>query len=80
MRSTGSGCSIDAAGAKERYYSSYGKQAPLPLTPLSQPAGDGGVDWALIGIVLGATCLLTGAVIALVTRTRRRTGRARVVA
>ena len=39
-------------------------------------AGKGGLD----GIVVGATCLLGGAVVALVKRTRRRTGRVRVVA
>ena len=68
----------NAARAQERYYTSYGNAAPL--TPLSQPAHDGGVDWAAIGIALGATCLLTGAVVALVVRTRRRTGRVHVAA
>ena len=48
--------------------------------PAHEPADDGGVDWAAIGIGLGATVLLLGAVIALLMRTRRRTGRARVVA
>jgi hypothetical protein len=68
----------NAARAQQRYYTSYGN--PAPLTPLSEPADDGGIDWASIGIALGATCLLTGAVIALVTRTRRRTGRVHVAA
>jgi hypothetical protein len=68
----------NAARAQERYYASYGDSAPL--TPLSEPADGGGLDWTTIGIVLGATCLLSGAVIALVTRTRRRTGRVHVAA
>jgi hypothetical protein len=68
----------NAARAQERYLSSYGN--PAPLSPLSEPADDGGIDWATIGIALGGTCLLTGAVIALVMRTRRRTGGAHVAA
>ena len=68
----------NAARAQERYYTSYGN--PAPLTPVSEPADDGGIDWASIGIALGATCLLTGAVIAVVMRTRRRTGRVHVAA
>ncbi len=75
---TGTDSASNAARAQERYYSSYGD--PAPLTPLSQPADDGGIDWTSIGIALGATCLLAGAVVALVTRTRRRTGRAHIAA
>jgi hypothetical protein len=75
---TGPDTASSAARAQERYYSSYGE--PTPLSPLSTPVDDGGVDWATIGIAVGGTCLLTGAVIALVMRTRRRTGRAHVVA
>ena len=77
-RPTGTDSATTTARAQERYYSSYGNTAPL--TPLSEPAEHGGVDWAAIGIVVGATCLLGGAVVALVKRTRRRTGRVRVVA
>jgi hypothetical protein len=75
---TGQDASGNAARAQERYYSSYGQ--PTPLSPLSEPADDGGVDWASIGIAVGGTFLLAGALIALVTRTRRRTGRAHVAA
>ena len=50
------------------------------MTPPSVPADDGGIDWAAIGIAIGGTCLLAGALIALVMRTRRRTGRVRAVA
>jgi hypothetical protein len=67
-----------AAHAQERYYTSYGN--PTPMTPPSVPADDGGIDWAAIGIAIGGTCLLAGALIALVKRTRRRTGRVRAVA
>jgi hypothetical protein len=75
---TGPDSAGNDARAQERYYSSYGD--PAPLSPLSVRADDGGVDWATIGIALGGTCLLIGAVIALVTRTRRRTTRVRVAA
>ena len=75
---TGPDTASNAARAQERYYSSYGE--PAPLSPLSAPADDGGIDWATIGIAVGGTCLLTGAVIALVMRTRRRTGRVHVAA
>jgi hypothetical protein len=75
---TGPDSATNSARAQERYYSSYGN--PAPLTPVSAPADDGGVDWAAIGIALGGICLLAGALIALVKRTRRRTGRVRVVA
>ena len=75
---TGPDSASNAARAQERYYSSYGE--PAPLTPLSQAADDGGVDWTAIGIVVGGTVLLLGAVISLLMRTRRRTGRAHVTA
>ncbi len=75
---TGPDSASNAALAQERYYSSYGD--PAPLTPLSQRADDGGIDWASIGIALGATCVLTGALIVLVKRTRRRTGRVHIAA
>ena len=75
---TGSDSASSAARAQEQYYSSYGN--PAPLTPLSQPAADGGIDWAAIGIALGATCLLAGALVTLVKRTRRRTGRVHIAA
>jgi hypothetical protein len=75
---TGPNSASNAARAQERYYTSYGQAAPL--TPASTPADDGGIDWSVIGIAVGATCLLAGALIALVMRTRHRTGRTRVVA
>jgi hypothetical protein len=75
---TGSDSADNAARAQERYYSSYGK--PAPLTRLSAPADVGGVDWATIGIAVGGTCVLAGALIALVMGTRRRTSRMRVAA
>jgi hypothetical protein len=75
---TGPASADNGARAEERYYSSYGD--PAPLSPVSVRADDGGVDWASIGIALGGTCLLIGAVIALVMRTRRRTNRVRVAA
>jgi hypothetical protein len=75
---TGPDSASNTARAQERYYSSYGE--PTPVTPVSAPADDGGIDWSAIGIAIGGTCLLAGALIALVKRTRRRTGRARVVA
>lgn len=75
---TGPESSTNSARAQERYYSSYGNSAPL--TPVSAPADNGGIDWSAIGIAIGGTCLLAGALIALVKRTRRRTDRVRVVA
>ena len=75
---TGPDSASNTARAQERYYTSYGD--PTPLTPLSVPADDGALDWVAIGIVVGATCLLAGAVVGLVRRTRRRTGRVRAVA
>jgi hypothetical protein len=74
---TGRDSADSAARAQEQYYSSYGD--PAPLSSVSVRAGDGGVDWASIGIALGGTCLLIGAAIALVTR-RRHTARVRVAA
>ena len=68
----------DTARAQERYYTSHGK--PTPLTPGSTPAADDGIDWSTIGIAIGGTCLLAGALIALVMRTRRRTSRVSAVA
>jgi hypothetical protein len=75
---TGQAADTNAARAQERYLASYGDAKPL--TPVSAPAGDGGVDWASIGIGVGGTVMLTGALIALLMRTRRRTGRAHVAA
>ena len=69
---------LNAARAQQRYYTSYGN--PAPMSPPSVAADDGGVDWAAIGIAIAGTCLLAGALIALVMRTRRRTGRVRAVA
>jgi hypothetical protein len=75
---TGSDRATHAALAQQRYYTSYG--TPAPLAPVSAPTDDGGgVDWPAIAIAVGAACLLAGAPIALLMRTRRRTGRARVV-
>jgi hypothetical protein len=73
---TGAAADTEAARAQERYLASFGDVKPL--TPVSAPIDDGGIDWASIGIAVGSTVLLTGAVIALVMRTRRRTGRVRV--
>ena len=53
---------------------------PASLTPLSRPADDGGIDWSLIGIVVGGTVVLLGAVIPLLMRTRRRSGRVHIAA
>ena len=75
---TGTDSATSAARAQERYYSSYGN--PAPLTPLSQPAEDGGIDWSSIGIVVGGTVVLLGAVIPLLMRTRRRSGRVHITA
>ena len=75
---TGESAQISAARAQEQYLQSYGE--PQPLTQVSEPAGDGGVDWTSIGIVVGGTVLLLGAVIPLLMRTRRRSGRAHVAA
>ncbi len=75
---TGSDSASNAARAQERYYSSYGD--PAPLTPPSQRADDGGIDWSTIGIVVGGTVVLLGAVISLLMRTRRRTGRVHIAA
>jgi hypothetical protein len=75
---TGTDPATEAARAQERYYTSYGESKP----PIANDAsvGDSGVDWATIGITVGATFILVGALAALVSRTRRRTHRARVVA
>jgi hypothetical protein len=75
---TGPAAAVEKARAKERYLTSYGN--PKPLTAHEAPADDGGVDWAAIGIALGASCILVGALVALVSRTRRRTHRVRVAA
>jgi hypothetical protein len=53
----------------------YGDPAPLSVAP----ADGGGIDWMAIGTGLGASCLIIGASIALVTR-RRHTARVRVAA
>ena len=75
---TGTDSASNAARAQERYYSSYGP--PAPLSRLSTPVHDGGVDWATIGLSIGGICVLAGAVTAVVKRTRQRTGRPRVAA
>jgi hypothetical protein len=72
---TGPDSADNAARAQESYYSSYGDPAPLEVAP----AHGGGVDWASIGIALGASCLIIGAGIVLVTR-HRHTARVRVAA
>lgn len=74
---TGPTAATGAARAQERYYSSYGD--PKPLIAHDTPVGDTGVDWAAIGIGVGACCILVGALAALVSRTRR-THRPRVIA
>jgi hypothetical protein len=66
-----------AARAQERYYTSYG--VPTPVSHVSTPPDDGGTDWPAIAIAVGGTCLLGGALIAVLMRTRRRTARVRAV-
>jgi hypothetical protein len=75
---TGRDSAVTAAQAQGRYYASFREQTPL--SPASTPADDGGVDWSAIGIAVGGTCLLAGGMIAILMRTRRRTGRVRAVA
>jgi hypothetical protein len=75
---TGDTPAVTAARAQERYLTSYGN--PKPLARPAAPVDNGGADWAAIGISLGATCLLVGAVITLVSRTRRHTRHMRVAA
>jgi hypothetical protein len=67
----------EAARAQERYYTSYGDAAPLSSSSTTS-ADTGGVDWTAIGVSLGATVMLVGAVVALIMRTRRRTHGVRV--
>lgn len=71
------GTAADPARARERYYTSYGKPQSLSRPEASIEGGSG--DWMPIGISVGASIVLVGAVIAL-SRMRRRTHRARVVA
>ena len=75
---TGPAAQTRAARAQERYLTSYGD--PKPLTQVSESVDDGGVDWTSIGIVVGGTFLLLGAVLPLLMRTRRRSGRTHVAA
>ena len=69
---------ITAARAQERYMTSYGD--PKPLAQVGERADDGGIDWTSIGIVVGVTVLLLGALIPLFMRTRHRSGRTHVAA
>ena len=75
---TGPTAETSAARAQERYLTSYGD--PKPLAQVSEPVDDGGVDWTSIGIVVGGTVLLLGAVVTLLMRTRRRSGRVHITA
>ena len=75
---TGAAAETSAARAQEQYLMSYGD--PKPLTHVSEPVDDGGIDWTSIGIVVGGTVLLLGAVLPLLMRIRRRSGRAHVAA
>jgi hypothetical protein len=75
---TGDAAATKTARAQERYYASYG-DAPS-LSPRHTALDGGGVDWAAIGITIGGTAMLLGAVIALAMRTRNRTSRTRVTA
>jgi hypothetical protein len=75
---TGPVADTNAARAQERYLTSYGD--PKPLAHVSARVEDSGIDWTSIGIVVGGTVLLLGAVIPLVMRTRRRSGRVHVAA
>ena len=77
---TGTAAVAEAARAQERYYSSYGEPKPLASVNHTTAADDGGVDWTAIGIAVGATCIIAGALVALGSRTRRRTHRARLAA
>jgi len=74
---TGTDAADNVARAQERYYTSYGTSKPLIRHEAD--VSDGGTDWAAIGIAVGATFILVGALVALVSRTRR-THRARVIA
>jgi hypothetical protein len=75
---TGAAAAAKTARAQEGYYTSYGN--PKVLISHKASVDDGGVEWAAIGISVGAICILAGALVALVTRTRRRTHRVRVAA
>ena len=75
---TGPAASSNPARAQERYLTSYGD--PKPLAQISERVDDGGIDWTTIGIVVGGTVLLLGAVISLLMRTRHRSGRAHAIA
>ncbi len=75
---TGAPSAANPARAQEQYYTSYGK--PQSLSRPEASVDSGGIDWTAIGISLGATIILVSALIALSTRTRRRTHRVRVVA
>jgi len=75
---TGQAATSKSARAQERYYASYG-DAPS-LSPRHAAVDAGGVDWAAIGITIGGTAMLLGAVITLAMRTRHRTSRTRVIA
>ena len=75
---TGDAAATTSARAQERYYASYGDARSL--SPRHAAVDGGGVDWAAIGISIGGTAMLLGAVIALAMRTRQRTSRARVIA
>ena len=75
---TGQAATSKSARAQERYYASNG-DAPS-LSPRHTVVDAGGVDWAAIGITVGGTAMLLGAVITLAMRTRHRTSRTRVIA
>jgi hypothetical protein len=74
---TDTAAAAKSARAQERYYASYADPTPLNA-PSASPTG--GVDWAAIGISIGATALLMGVVIALAKRSRRRGTHTRVIA
>ena len=75
---TGQAATSKSARAQERYYASYG-DAPS-LSPRHAAVDGGGIDWPAIGITIGGTAMLLGAVITLAMRTRHRTSRTRVIA
>ena len=75
-QTTGATSAANPARVQEQYYTSYG--TPQSLSRPEASVDSAGVDWTAIGISLGATVILVSALIALFTRTRRRTHRVRV--
>jgi hypothetical protein len=70
------GNALDRALAQEKYYSSYGKAAPVHRTVPTSAQHDSS-PWPALAIGLGLIVLVAGAV-AVAVRTRRRTMRVAV--